>query len=353
MIIISIIFTLISTGCSIGNDNEEDTNDFLINSIISPEIKVNEEYYRGVLPYKRSPINGTLSEIPNQLDSNHFELVLLDLAKKIYDPSVYIFQEGQVLEINDIDVLINAGKDSQFEGFLYSVTEHNYLLKDGSFAGLVIGAIVSPQYYEKDESGEYKRDIYGAKIKKEYTDEELIEKSKALVNELTTTIRNKSDVPIYFGVMKAETIDMKVPGTFFLTGAVNKGEKSINTWENFNEAFLFLPADINQINQKYGEVARGFLHFKEDINQYIPKFAGITGMARFVDNNLVEITLDVYTDFDSTVEVIQLTQFAIAMIPKYFPTDTNTSLYISSIDEPKAVYIKNANGKDFMHIYKK
>ncbi|MGD9678969.1 MAG: CamS family sex pheromone protein [Vulcanibacillus sp.] len=344
---------LILTSCSIGKDNEEETNEFLINSIISPEIKINEEYYRGVLPYKRSPINGTLSEIPNQLDSNHFELVLLELAKRFYDPSVYIFQEGQVLGLEDIDALINAEKDSEYEGFLYSISEHNYLLKDGTLAGLVIGLVVSPQYYEKDENGEYKRDIYGAKVKKKYTDEEILEKSKSLVNELTTIVREKSEVPIYFGVMEAEITDMKVPGTFFLTGEVTKGEKSIYKWSDYNEAFLFLPADINQLNEEYGEVARGFTHFKDDINQYVPRFAGITGLARFVDNNLVELTIEVYTEFDSTVEVIQLTQFAIAMIPKYFTTNTHISLYVSSIDEPKSIYIRDANGEDFMHIYKK
>ncbi len=274
------------------------------------------------------------------------------MAKKIYDPAVYIFQEGQVLTTNDIDPLINAEKNTQFENFLFSITEQDYLSEDGSFAGMVVGVVVSPQYYEKDENGEYKRDIFGVKIKKKYTEEELIEKSKSLVNELVSIIRSKTDVPLYFGIMKAETIDMKIPGTFFLTGDVLQGEKNVTKFTSINEKYLFLPTDINQSNEKYVEIARGFNHFKEDVDEYIPRFAGITGLARFANDNLIELSLEIYTEYDSTVEVIQLTQFAIAMIPKYFPADTHINLYISTIDKPKAIYVKNADGEDFMHIYR-
>ncbi len=277
--------------------------------------------------------------------------MLLEYAKKTYDPAVYIFEEGQVLTTKDIEPLINAEENTQFESFVFSITEQDYLLEDGSFAGMVIGVIVSPQYYDKDDNGEYKKDIFGVKVKKEYSEVELVAKSKLLIEEIVSIIRIKTDVPLSFAIMEAETTDMKIPGTVFLSGNVLQAEKSVSKYNAINEKNMFLPADIAELDEKYIEMAREFNQFKKDVDDYMPGFAGITGLARFVDDNLVELSLDVYTEFDSTVEVIQLTQFSIAKISKYFPDKTNINLYISTIDKPKAIYIKNAIGQDFMHIY--
>lgn len=344
--------SILVTGCSSGDDGKQNSNDSNINNIISPEIKINEQYYRGVLPYKKSPINGTLSEIPNRLDSSHFELALIEYAMKIYDPAVYIFEEGQVLTNKDIDPLINAKKGTQFENFVFSITEHNYLLEDGSFAGMFIGVSVSPQYYEKDQNGEYKKDTFGVKVKGKYSEEELVEKSKLLIDELVTIIRSKTNVPLSFGIMRAETIDLKIPGTFFISANVPQSENSVSKYNLINEEYIFLPTDLAKLEDKQIEVARGFSQFKKEVGEYIPNFAGVTGLARFVDNNLLELSIEIYTEFDSTVQVIQLTQFSIAKIAKYFPGKMNINLYISTINKPKAIYVRNVGGQEFMHIYR-
>ncbi|OEF99238.1 hypothetical protein BHF71_09385 [Vulcanibacillus modesticaldus] len=349
LVLVIVSLALILGGCSLRSKTyEEDNQRTDSNSIVSPQVKVNEEYYRGVLPYKHSPVNGMLDEIPSRLDANHFEIGLLEIANKVFEPNDFIFQEGQVLSMDDIELILGS---TEYSGFLYTVNEHNYFSEDNQFAGIVLGMVVSPKYYLKDENGEYIRDAYGMRKFAFYTDDELIEKSKRVANDLVSIIRRKGVEPrILVGVMKAETKDMKLPGTFILTGDVKQGENIV--WNRLNESFLFLPAKFINLDGIYSDTARAFNHFKDSIDQYFPGFAGITGLARFVDDEMVEMTIKVYAEIDSTVETIQFTQFSVALIEKYFSENIKINLYINSINKPKAIYVKNANGDDFMHVYR-
>lgn len=323
--------------------NKEEETALETAPIISPEVKVNEEYYRGVLPYERSSINGMLGDMPNRLDSKYFEMGLIELAKSKYDPSNYIFQEGHVLTMNEIEPLLDTDQFPQYANFIYEITEHNYLKDDGSYGGIVLGVLVSPKYYTKNENGE--------RIINYYTEEELVTKSKQLSNELISLVQRKlPDVPITVGVMRAEVDDPKIPGTFFLEGNTDEDGKSLE-WKNTNEYYLFLPAEL-RLDDANADIVKAFKLFKDEMDLYLPGYAGITGVARVVDGELVEITIKSIAEFDSTSELIQYTQFAISRINKYFPEKTQINYYVYSIDRPKAVYIKQENGKDFMHIYR-
>ncbi|GBF10778.1 CamS family sex pheromone protein [Tepidibacillus infernus] len=331
-------FTFIFSGCSIWQplENSQKQNEAMEpTSIIAPDVKVNEEYYRGVLPYKPSPIAGMLKELPRRLDSNKFELGLIEIAKNEYDPSEFVFQEGQVLTMNEIEPILD-----QYQDFLYSVVEHDYLHEDGTYGGVVVGLFVSSVYQE------------GETIKS-YTDDQIRERSKEIANKILSMVRKKvTDPSILFGIVKAEEFDMKLPGTFILKGEVKEKENSIDDWTNIEESYLFLPAKGSSYNGSEGDISLGFNQLKDQLNEYLPGFAGLTGLARFVNGNLIELTINVNTEFDSTVEVIQFTQFAIALISKYFPTDSQINLYVQTIDQPKAIYIRQANGDDFVHIYR-
>jgi len=343
--IILVATVVLSVGCIPKESDQKSDSTIKPSSIISPSIKINEEYYRGVLPYKTSPIAGMLKEIPSRLDTNHFELGLLELAKASYDPSTYVFQEGQVLTMNEIEPLLDDKQYPEFKNFVYAVSEQDYLQESGEFGGIVVGILVSPKYRIADENGNT--------IEQKYTQEELEGKSKKLIQEVGTMIRKKvQNTSILFAVMQIEEDDMKKPGTFFLTGTMKENENSVSEFNQINESYLFLPASSISINDEYGDVSLGFNHFIEKVDEYLPGFAGVTGLGRVVNGDLVELTAKVYTEFDSTIEVIQFTQFAIAMLPEYFPKNIQVNLYIYSIDQPKAIYVKQANGDDFMHIYR-
>jgi len=348
-VIFLIIFLLLVfpiSGCfpSQNNQEEEDQMDSLeTKTIISPSVVIDEQFYRGVLPYQSSPIKGLLSKIPARLDAKQFELGLLELAKTRYAPSTYIFQEGQILNEKDITPFFQGEQYPQYQGFLYAVTEQDYLLEDGSTDGIVLGLLVSPTYTTE---------IDGKQTEKRYTQEELEEKAKVLAKDIVSIVRMRDQqASILVGVMKAQTEDIKVPGSFFLVGEVKKNEDFIDEWNKIDEKYLFLPADP-ALKEEYGEVARGFNHLKEKMDQYLPGFTGITGIARFVDGELLELTMKVYTEFDSTVELIQFMQFGATMIPEYFPKDHQLNFYVYTIDQPQAIYIQKVNGENFMHIFR-
>ncbi|WP_339061039.1 CamS family sex pheromone protein [Tepidibacillus marianensis] len=298
----------------------------------------------GVLPYKRSLINGRLNSLPTRLDTNRFELGLIELAKAEFDPADYVFQEGQVLK--DIEWL--SQEDS-----LYSVAEHDYLKEDGSYGGIVIGLSLSPKYYLRDDKGKILRDPKtNMAMFKVYTDDQLKDKAKKISNDIISRIRKTlPNPPIIVGVMKLQQNNGNLPGNFILKGKISAGQSSAD-WKDMNESYLFLPANTTGIKDQYGDFILGFNRFKDEMDRFLPGFAGVTGLARIVDGNLVELTVHVNAEFDSTVEVIQFTQFAISMSNESFPKEAQLNLYINTIDEPKAIYVRQANGDDFMHIYR-
>lgn len=339
------VFTFLISGCIPKTETEkQEVNPIEKTSIIAPNVEMSEQYYRGVLPYKPSLLQGILGQIPNRLDSKSFELGLLELAKTMYDPGKLVFQEGQILKPEDV----------QFDDFLVTITEHDYLSEEGNIEGIVIGLLVSPNYYVKDENGTYYKNEYGEKVVKEYTDEELEAKAKRLIEGLTSTIRRNASHPsIVFSVMKAQTKNMMIPGNFFLVGKVNQDENNVEDWNKVDEAYLFLP-DSTAIgfNDQFGDVSRGFNHFKGKMDEYLPGYAGITGLAKFVNGDLLELTIKVYTEFDSTVELIQFIQFGVTMTEEYFSEDHQINFYVYSMEQPKGIYVKKANGESFMHIFR-
>lgn len=343
LFIFLILIIFLVNGCSSDSNTEDKKETLKYNSIISPSLDLNEQYYRGVLPYKSSQIKGMLKNIPGRLDNKNFELGMLELAKNIYDPSKYIFQEGQILTIKDIELLFNESQYPQFKDFIYAINEHDYLLENGEYGGVVIGILVSPKYYLEDKNGE--------KSTKYYSEEEITEKSKQLISELIPIIRKTTDASLLFGVMKAQVLDYKLPGSLILSGNINKNEINIEKWIEIKESYLFLPTE-KDLTGEQGDIAKVFNHFKNSMEEYLPGFAGITGIARFREDELTEVTLKIITEFDSTVETIQYAQFGISMISKYFPNQLHINLYINSIDKPKALYIRKADGEDFIHIYR-
>ena len=337
-----ILTTIITSACSTDLVPKEETDE-KSTSIIAPSVKVNEQYYRGVLPYKSSPIGRMLIKIPTRLNANHFELGLLELAKQYYDPAEFVFQEGQVLTMNEIEPLF---KQAGNENFLYSVTEHDYLYENGKFGGIVIGILVSSTYEVENE---------GQKEKKFFTQEELEENSIRIIEELVSLIRKRSsleDPPIHFAVMKTEERDIKLPGTFILQGQVKEKSDQVEEWKAVDEYFIFLPSSLSGLEDKNSEIVRGFNYFKKEIDEYLPRYSGIVGLAKNANGKLQELTIRINSESDSTVEIIQLTQFAISIIPEFFPKDIQLNLYVNSIDQPKAIYVRQANGDDFMHIFR-
>jgi len=348
-LIISI--TLIVSGCSFPITKEEQDISLESTSIIAPSVKLNEQYYRGVLPYKQSQINGMLQEIPSKLDNKYFEFGLLELAKSVYSPSEYIFQEGQILTMNEIEPLLDSDQYPQYDDFVYTVTEHDYLRDNGEYGGVMIGLLVSPKYYLKDVSGNYVRNENGSRVFDYYTEEELQDKSKQLASDVASLVRRKvPDGSITVGVMRAELKDPKLPGTFFLLGKSNE-ENSGFSWKEIDEYYLFLPTEL-KLEDANSDIVKSFNYFKGEMDEYLPGFAGTTGLARIVNGELVEITIKSLVEFDSTTQVIQYTQFGISRINKYFPEDSHVNFYVNTIDQPKALYIRKSNGDDFMHIYK-
>ncbi|MCF6094461.1 CamS family sex pheromone protein [Microaerobacter geothermalis] len=343
--VVAMIFLL--SGCSLFQEKEAEPN--VIKPNISPNIEVTEKYYPGVLPYQPNQSRGTLTRLNSRLDASRLELGLLEIAQQTFPINQYVFREGQFLTKGELESWLarktpenlNGLNPSEGTPFLYHILEHNYLSKDGTkVEGIVIALSFSSQY--ETPQGETK----------EYLPEEMLSKTKGIANLVVQRLRQKvTSVPIIVALFQMEPKPSLIPGRFISVGTVNGNEETISKWKEMNEKYVLYPSN-KTLEGIFLKTQRDFTDFKNEVQGFYQNFAGIIGMGRFVEGELVELTVTVTTEFDSKTEIIQMTQFIASILPKYFPDNTYINVYVNSISRPQAIYVRPNNGEPFFHVYR-
>ena len=99
-----LVAVLLIGGCipSPGGQDEEliqDTEESVEETVIIPDVKIKEEFYRTLLPFKKSASRGLITETTRtKYDIQEVEEGLLRLSTQHYDPKNHYFQEGQYID---------------------------------------------------------------------------------------------------------------------------------------------------------------------------------------------------------------------------------------------------------------
>ncbi|MEJ8546718.1 CamS family sex pheromone protein [Brevibacillus borstelensis] len=347
MLPLTLILAMTAAGCSFlpGGKGQSETQP--ASPSLSPIVEVSEDYYGSIPPYKLNQTRGMLATTSYRIDFSHLELGLMEIARDTFPTSDYLFQEGQIITKEQVRDWIaqekaggpnSKGKTSS----LVHVLEHDYLSKDKQqLAGVVLGLSLSPVY--QDATGQ----------EKTYATEELRAKGQQLAAKIVQSVRaNSTGVPIVVALFQVpEPNSTLVPGKFIMSGTVNANESAVGKWQPIDEEFYLFPS--SDAEKKYPQQSLQYDKLKRQTLAYFNEYIGMTGTGRFMGGRLTELTITATAEYDSRTQVLQFTQFAAAAIEQAFDKDVHVNLYVQTINQPLAMYVRPTKGEPYMHIYRK
>lgn len=341
-------------------DNEEATEE----TVIIPDVQLKDEYYRTLLPFKKSASRGQIvNNLHTKYDIKEAEEGLLRLSTQKFSTKDHFFQEGQyITEEMALSWIRRKSKDNP-EGlnptisddmseeeiadkaptYLAHIVEQNYLVMTDKnkvrLDGISIGLAMNSVYYSR--SG--KETVI--------SDKEIEEQGTLMAEEIVKRLRSiegLENVPIVVGLFKQESNNTVVPGSYFAT-AIADGGKGPTGWKKVDEKYVLFPAGSNDEN--YRDVDTAFRNFKQAIDDYFPSFVNVIGRGHYANGSLRSLQIEIPIQFFGTSETIGFVQYITGQIPKYLP-DVPIEVSVTSINGPEALIVKNSDDEEpFVHIY--
>ncbi|WP_203248537.1 CamS family sex pheromone protein [Sporosarcina beigongshangi] len=355
-------------GClpSFGTEKEpviQENEDSIEETVIIPDIQLKDEFYRTVIPFKKSASRGlVVNNISTKYDIQEVEEGLLRISTKHFDPKTHFIQEGQYID-KDTALAWLARSSANPQGlnppekkgitdgqpteeapnYLAHIVEQNYhVMTEGKklrLAGMSIGLALNTRNYSRDGTD--------TKI----DDREIEQEGMKIAEEVIRRLRSQeglAEIPIAVGLFKQESRNSIVPGTYFATAVAEKGQSAPSGWKVVDEKYVLFPAS-SEINN-YREVNETFAKFKQDIDSYFPSFVNVIGKGFYKDGNLQSLTIEVPIQFFGTSETIGFAQYLTGLVNQYFP-NVHTEVSITSINGAEALIVKEAGEDPFVHIY--
>lgn len=378
MLMLSLSLVLLLTGCAPNfNKQEEVVQDSkgTKEKAIIPNYKISDNYYQTIVPYIPSKSRGlVVNNINSKYNLTEFETGLMRVAQNMYDTDKYVFQEGQLIESNQVRLWLNRKytpeqlKEKKLEEkdniglnpidngkeetpqYLAHILEHDYYEKidEGKYklSGVVIGLALNSVYY-------YQKVQFGAWYETKITHAELEKEGKKLADEVLKRLRKMDelkDVPITIALFEQQNRTSVVPGTFFAYANAEKGSADLGGWEKINEEYFQFPS--TEASERYRDDLNAFLNFKQDVEKYFPNFNGVIGRAFYVNDQLTELNINIPIQFYGKAEGIGFTQYVTGLVVKHFPAYISVQVEISSVNGPEGLIVRKADQNEpFVHIY--
>ncbi|WP_421017277.1 CamS family sex pheromone protein [Furfurilactobacillus cerevisiae] len=333
--------------------------------------QTNSNNYQGVIKnghYLTSAARGVTNDQDNNtMNLKSFESGLLNVSKKEFKPSKYIFQEGQYLSTSTVQKWVerksndnptglnpvdNGQKDANKRNPLYlqTVEEQDYMTQDGdklSLSGMTIGiGLNSVDYYTKEK--------YGAQYSTNISDEQMTTQGRAIAAEVLKRVRATKgvgkDVPIVIALYKQASDDSLVGGTFF-SYSVNDGN-NISSWQNINQRNVVFPSAGGSSTSGTSNDESNFENFKTQIQNFFPNLSGVTAQAQYQDDNLAGMNVTITTQFYSQTEIISFTQYLAQVAPKYLPSGVPIDITVQSTDGVQSFLSRDSGQTKFStHVF--
>jgi protein involved in sex pheromone biosynthesis len=383
IIVMSLLLLLTACAPNFQKENEvvQDKEDSKGKAII-PKYQISDQYYRTILPFEPGEARGlVVNNLNTRYDINEFETGLMRVAQNTFDPSKYLFQEGQYLKKKTVQSWLNRkftdqqlsekgikasdniglnplddgvgdlkARNEKSPIYLSHILEHNYLVKDDDgkvhLNGVVIGLALNSVYY-------YQTVQYGATYERKISHSDVESEGKKIAEEVAKRLRGidgLKEVPITIALFEQEDNAAVVPGNFFAYANVSKGSNTISGWENVDEKYYLFPS--TEAEKDHRDDYTFFQNFKQDVEEYFPNFNGVIGKAFYAENQLREISISIPIQFYGKAEGIGFTQYVTGLVMEHFPSYVSVQVDISSVNGPEALIVRNAEQDEpFVHIY--
>jgi protein involved in sex pheromone biosynthesis len=375
LLALSVVFLL--SACAPNFQKQNDTSqqqEKTKGKAIIPKYNISDQYYRTVLPFEPSAARGmTVADLNTRYDINEFETGLQRIAQNTFSTDKYYFQEGQYLKKDTIKSWLNrkytdqqlkdkgikpqdnVGLNPVDDGsnppiYLAHISEQDYLTKDDkgnvSLGGVAIGLALNSTYY-------YQTVQYGPTNEKAIAYNDLVAQGKSIAQEVLKRLRGMKDlsnVPITIGLFDTQSKTSVVPGNFIMYTSVDKGNSSIDKWNDVKEKYYLFPSDDAQKDHR--DDLTNFLNFKQDVESYFPNFNGVIGKAFYSGDQLQNLDITIPIQFYGETEAIGFTQYVAGLVMERFPKYINVSVNVTSVNGPESLIVRKANDTEpFVHIY--
>lgn len=335
-ILLLLVSVLVFSGCS--KKEEADS-----------EFNFNMDTYKIAEPYKESIsgnyINGAIA---NNYDIDNVQTRLMELSTKYFKTTNYYYQAGQYLSSDKIKELLNKINTQDYiemDGinlkpqYISYIHEQNYLDSSGSLAGISIGIVLNKyQTYQNS---------YGATLYKEIPEEELVQYAYEQMPNILTYLRQidgLNNTRIIVGLYISSSPNSLLPGSYKYLGITSDNNISFH---DIDYQFYYL--DSNILMEKNIKIYDGF---KDFCNQIDLKGIYISGYGLFYNNNLINASITVNSNYLNRDQLIFLEQKISEALLKGFDSDILFNVYIKVNNKIIGSVIKNKNtNKTFNYIF--
>ncbi|GEN46216.1 CamS family sex pheromone protein [Alkalibacillus haloalkaliphilus] len=369
--------------------------------IVSPD-SLDTNDYRMILPYQTGAARGTITnQVANRYDIDEFEQGLTRLAKGVFDPDEYLFQEGQHLDRSNVFNIIDdlnpprpedleeeledvleeqedaTGEElDELEGMEDQITEEledyqeanprvfshileqNFLVREGEdrveLGGVAIGIALKSEYAFSVNYGP----TYGVPIDMD----EMLSVGEGVAAEILVQLdelglEEFDDTPILIALYRENDRNAIVPGNFVQQTVVNLNNLSIDEdeglnpgaleWEGLNENNVLFPS--NEADEDYYEDSEMMVDFRRGVADFFPNYVGVVGRGYYKDDELRTLNVDIPIEFNGKHEIVGFTQHISSLMVEHFPPYFDLEVKIESPSEVEAVLFRRAGEEEVTH----
>lgn len=356
---------------------EEETEQETTDEISTVDIQIDSEYYRPVIAedgtYSTSQHRGITRQLNSGVNIRTFESDLMRHSQRYFPTNTHFLQEGQFLSSNEVyswlaryeepeepeegeeaeEVEESLGLNPPSNGsvdpeernpnYLSSILEHDFYVQTENgleLAGISIGlALNSVDYYSDD---------IGTSFQQSISTEELLEEGQRMSDEVISRLREKEgleNIPIMIALFEQSTQDDLAPGTYIRIGLSEEGDNSVSEWLAVNEERLVFPLEGMQSAE-----GNSFANFRSEVENFFPNISGVTGVAHYMEEQLMHLQIDIMIQFYGKGEIIAFTQFLNEAALNYLPDTTPIEIRVESLNGMES-FLYRENGQEEFEVF--
>ncbi|AMB99456.1 hypothetical protein AWM75_05360 [Aerococcus urinaehominis] len=307
--------------------------------------------------YDINRTRGIMVNAASQANLDGLDRALYDGTKLEFPTNDYILREGQAITADearqwlapksqDNDQGLNpeqaaADKLDSFEPhYLNSIMSYDLLSEPGQgndhLAGASVVLALNSQDIFQNESQTEVVDIDPGVAE---------EKGKEMAKEVVRRLRQKEgyqDIPIAVTLYLNGDLTDLAGGVALAQTVSNRGD-SLGSWTNFDQKnYVF---GTEELPNQEEQVA--FEQFRTEIEALFPRLNGITGVARYENNNMVGIDVRITSQFDGYSEIIALAQKLSSSATSIFPSNIAIKIEVVSPSGTSAILARAVDEKAF------
>ncbi|MCM3280555.1 CamS family sex pheromone protein [Exiguobacterium sp. MER 193] len=384
LVIPTIASALLLSGCSMkipmGEEEATPTGDETAAEGVTQAIEARDSYYQMVIPFKPAAARGLAQrQVSSSLELEEVELGLMRHSTDAFDPEKFAYQEGQLLNAEDVSRLL-ARKDKSNEGltplnpayadgkaeveddkfvdankksplYLASIVEQNYMTKEDSgyqVGGVSFALILNREYV-------FQAPDYGPTYTVKLDQKKVIAEGERMANELVSQLRKREDfkdLDINVALYMKSTQGSPTPGNYIKSAFVGTADQvKSGDWKAIDEKYYYFPS--TSATSDVREDAQKFTLFSDRIADLFPDYSGMIGKGFYQNGDLSRMEIDIPIQFYSRAELVGFTQHVVGLLENRWEYSRNVPVRINvtSLGGDPEVTIVFEDGMDSPKVY--